>query len=69
MKENRLIHQILTSKVSDPDQVYGVEDPIVIGYENVLFPFGWLALGSLLIGPLLMGEIILGRFRSREITK
>ena len=69
MKENGLIHQILTSKVSDPDQVYGVEDPIVIGYENVLFPFGWLALGSLLIGPLLMGEIILGRFRSREITK
>ena len=65
MKENGLIHQILTKHTVDPDQAYGVDEPVVIGYENVLFPFGWLALGSLLIVPLLMAEVILGRSRLR----
>ena len=51
MKENGLIHQILTKHTVDPDQAYGVDEPVVIGYENVLFPFGWLALGRHLSCP------------------
>ena len=66
MKESGVIHQILTSNSGDPNQVYGVEEPIVIGYENVLFPFGWLALGMIMILPLVMGEIILGKCTFRK---
>ena len=63
MKESGVIHQIMTSKSGDPDGVYGVEEPVVIGYENVLFPFGWLALGIAIIVPIILGEMILGRFK------
>ena len=63
MKESGVIHQIMTSKSGDPEQVYGVDEPVVIGYENVLFPFGWLALGSIIVVPVILGEMILGRFK------
>ena len=63
MKESGVIHQIMTSKSGDPEQVYGVDEPVAIGYENVLFPFGWLALGSIIVVPVILGEMILGRFK------
>ena len=32
-------------------------EPIVLGYDNLFFPFGWLALGIVLVVPILVAEV------------
>ena len=69
MRESGVLHKMLTSASGDPDGVYEMDEAIVIGYENVLFPFGWLALGSVIVVPLIFVEVILGRLGCRKGNK
>ena len=49
-------------EVSQYDQKYGMEEAIVLGYEHVLFPYAWLALGITVALPMVLGEICLKRW-------
>ena len=48
-------------EVSQYDQKYGMEEAIVLGYEDVFFPYAWLALGMTVALPMVVGEICLKR--------
>ena len=39
----------------------------VLGFENLFFPFAWLALGTLLAVPLVMAEAIAKNMVSRKL--
>ena len=64
MIESGITTKIVSSNTGNPKEVYGISDAIVIGYENLLFPFAWLALGSIIALPIMWGELILCKFNS-----
>ena len=64
MRESGVIQQILTRNSGEHNLVYGMEEAVVIGYQNILFPFAWLALGSIIAVAIVLAEIIIGWFRS-----
>ena len=66
MRESGVIQQLLSTSSGNPDQVYGMEEAVVIGYKNILFPFAWLALGLIIAMPIVLGENIIGRFKSKR---
>ena len=63
MRESGIINRIKTSRNGNPDQFYGMSDAVVIGYENILFPFACLALGSLLAISISLVETIVRRYK------
>lgn len=63
MRESGIINRIKTSRNGNPDRFYGMSDAVVIGYENILFPFACLALGSLLALSISLVETIVRRYR------
>ena len=67
--ESGVIYKAMSGMSRGPDDVYGISDAVVIGFENLLFPFAWVALGSILAMPIILGEMILHRCKSfRSIT-
>ena len=40
------------------DMKYGMEEPVQLGYENVLFPYNFLALGIALALPMILCEFM-----------
>ena len=58
MQESGLTQRIKTKwPIRDPDRDFGMTEPIVLGYDNLFFPFGWLALGTCVAVPILVAEI------------
>ena len=52
------------------DNKYGMEEAIELGYEHVLFPYAWLALGVVLTLPMVFGEICFKRWAiSKRLAK
>ena len=47
--------------------VYGMTEATVLGFENLFFPFAWLALGTLLAVPLVLAETIARKMESRKL--
>ena len=49
----------IPNKYRDPrNREYGMTEPIVLGYDNLFFPFGWLALGIVVAMPVLVAEVL-----------
>ena len=61
MFEGGKIHKINDKWTAKYDKKYGIEDPIPLGYENVLFPYNFLALGIALAIPIILGEYVIKR--------
>ena len=57
MQEIGLVGRIKNKHSVDPDTEYGMSEPIVLGYENIIFPFSWLALGIMIALALLVVEV------------
>ena len=47
--------------VDKPNEDFGFPEAIALGYENLLFPFGFIALGAILASVVIVGEHIFGR--------
>ena len=56
MFENGEILKIKHKWTAKYDQEYGMEEPVQLGYEHVLFPCSFLALGIALAVPMILGE-------------
>ena len=56
MIESSITKRIKNKWARDPNQEYGMAEPIVLGYDNLFFPFGWLALGMIIAMPILAVE-------------
>ena len=56
MLERGNIHKIENRWNAIYEQKYGMEDPIELGYEHVLFPYNILALGIMVAIPIILGE-------------
>ena len=56
MIESGMTKRIKKKWARDPNQEYGMAEPIVLGYDNLFFPFGWLALGIIFTMPILAVE-------------
>ena len=57
MQEIGMTERIKKKWARDPDHDYGMAEPIVLGYDNLFFPFGWLALGIVVAVPILVAEV------------
>ena len=69
IKESGLISRIRNKWKGDRDEVFGIAEPVVLTYDNLFFPFAWLALGILVAIPITMVEIVVGRYRaSKELA-
>ena len=58
MEENGATAIITLRREDKRDKDFGISEPIVLGYDNLLFPSGWLALGMVISGILVFGEKI-----------
>ena len=47
--------------VDKPNEDFGFPEAIALGYENLIFPFGSIALGTILATAAIIGEHIFGR--------
>ena len=56
MIESSITKRIKKKWAKDPNHEYGMAEPIVLGYDNLFFPFGWLALGIIFTVPILAVE-------------
>ena len=62
MFENGEILKIKHKWTAKYDQEYGMEEPVELGYEHVLFPYASLALGVVITLPMVIGEICFKRW-------
>ena len=51
------------------DENYEVEEAIVLGYEHVLFPYSWLALGMTMSVPIILAEWMAKRLAKTRLMK
>ena len=69
LMETGVNHKIMSGMSGSQDHIYGISDAVVMGFENLLFPFAWLAFGFVLVVPIIFGEMLLRRYKSfRGIT-
>ena len=66
MKEGGLINRMKNKWKGARDTVYEMAEPIVLKFDNLFFPFAWLALGILLAIPISMAEIVVGRYKASK---
>ena len=58
MKENGVIDALKKRRWGKHNKDYEMVEPIVLGYDNVMFPYAWLAFGVIIAVPLVFGEAI-----------
>ena len=51
------------------DESYEVEEAIVLGYEHVLFPYSWLALGMTMSVPIILAEWVAKRLAKTRLIR
>ena len=65
MQEMGIIERIKKKDTTaDRNKEYGMAEPIVLGYHNLFFPFGWLALGIVVTVPTLVVEVLAWRINT-----
>ena len=75
MIESGIIKRNQKNWAGDRNHEYGMAEPIVLGYDNLFFPFGWLALGIIVAMAILAVETFgaskrhLGIYLKRVINK
>ena len=68
MKEGGLINRMKNKWKGARDTVYEMAEPIVLKFDNLFFPFAWLALGLLLAVPISLAEFVVGRYKTFKGT-
>ena len=68
MKEGGLINRMKIKWKGARDTVYEMAEPIVLKFDNLFFPFAWLALGLLLAVPISLAEFVVGRYKTFKGT-
>ena len=58
MKENGVIAALKKRRWGKHDKDYEMVEPFELGYDNVLFPYAWLAFGVIIAVSLVFGEVI-----------
>ena len=61
MFESGKFHKINQKWTATYDQDYGMEEPVQLSYEHVLFPYNFLALGIIIAVPLILVEWLIKR--------
>ena len=61
MFEKGKFHKIDQKWTATYDQDYGMEEPVKLSYEHVLFPYNFLALGIVIAVPLILVEWLIKR--------
>ena len=59
MQETGTIAAIKQRRLGKHDENYEMAEPIVLGYDNVLFPYACLAFGVVIAVPLAFAEVII----------
>ena len=65
MIESGKINRLKMKWAGKYDNKYDMEEAVELGYEHVLFPYAWLALGVVLALPMVLGEICLWAITKR----
>ena len=68
MEENGATAVITLRREGKRDNDFGISEAIVLGYDNLLFPSGWLAVGMVISGTLVFGEMIVKKL-ARNLRK
>ena len=64
MQEVGLTGRALIKHSQEPDTEFGMSEPLVLGFDNLFFPFGWLALGVAFAVTILVAEVIMRWFKT-----